>query len=112
VKRISRDDLYKLAGANSVPAGCPADQPWKVSPEDNRSRKQWSDDQIELAVMNVLHWDLTIPRNRIQVSVNRGWVTLTGQVRHGYERSKAEADARLTGGVAGVVNEIMCKPPE
>ena len=53
-----------------------------------------SDERIELAVMTALHWDLAVPRDRVQVSVEGGWVTLTGQVERDYERSRAEADAR------------------
>jgi osmotically-inducible protein OsmY len=46
------------------------------------------------------------------VRVYRGWVTLTGQVRRAYEKSCAEADARMTLDVVGVTNEIECKPTE
>jgi hypothetical protein len=49
-----------------------------------------SDERIKLAVMTALHWDLAVPRDRVQVSVDRGWVTLTGQVKRDYERSRGE----------------------
>jgi osmotically-inducible protein OsmY len=60
--------------------------------------------------MTALHWDLAVPRDRVRVRVDRGWVTLTGQVRRDYEKSRAEADARTIRGVAGVTNEIDCEP--
>ena len=46
--------------------------------------------------MTALHWDLAVPRDRVQVSVSRGWVTLTGRVTREYEKARAEADARAT----------------
>jgi osmotically-inducible protein OsmY len=68
----------------------------------------WSDDRIKLAVMTALHWDLAVPRDRVQVRVDRGWVTLVGRVRRDYEKSRAEADVQTIRGVAGVTNEIDC----
>jgi osmotically-inducible protein OsmY len=68
-----------------------------------------SDERIKLAVMTALHWDLAVPRDRVQVSVHRGWVTLTGRVTRDYERSRAEADARMVPGVAGVINRLTCE---
>ncbi len=68
------------------------------------------DEQIRLSVMTALHWDLAVPRDRVVVKVVRGWVTLTGRVDLEYQKSCAEADARLTPGVLGVTNEIDCGP--
>jgi osmotically-inducible protein OsmY len=39
-----------------------------------------ADELIRLAVLNALHWDLAVPRNRVNVQVERGHVTLTGTV--------------------------------
>ena len=52
------------------------------------------DAQITLAVMNALHWDLAVPRDRLQVKVESGWVTLSGHVEREYSKTCAEADAR------------------
>jgi len=60
-------------------------------------------------VMGALHWDLAVPRDRVQVSVSRGWVTLTGRVVREYEKARAEADARMSPGVAGVTNRLSCE---
>jgi BON domain len=74
-----------------------------------RFQKQ-RDEQVQLSVMTALHWDLAVPRDRVVVRVVRGWVTLTGRVDLEYQKSCAEADARLTPGVVGVINEIECGP--
>jgi osmotically-inducible protein OsmY len=59
--------------------------------------------------MTALHWDLAVPRDRVLVSVDCGWVTLTGRVIREYEKSRAEVDARTIAGVAGVTNDITCE---
>jgi osmotically-inducible protein OsmY len=65
-----------------------------------------SDERIKLAVMTALHWDLAVPRDRVNVSVDRGQVTLMGQVARDYEKTRAEAVALTIPGVAGVTNSI------
>jgi osmotically-inducible protein OsmY len=59
--------------------------------------------------MTALHWDLAVPRDRVQVTVKGGWVTLTGRVMRAYEKSRAEADAQMVPGVAGVTNGLTCE---
>jgi osmotically-inducible protein OsmY len=72
-----------------------------TSPDPNpllsRFQKQ-RDEQIQLSVLTALHWDLAVPRDRVVVRVLGGWVTLTGRVDLEYQKSCAEADARLTPG--------------
>jgi osmotically-inducible protein OsmY len=56
--------------------------------------------------MTALHWDLAVPRDRVQVRVARGWVTPSGRVVREYEKGRAEAVARMAAGVAGVTNQL------
>ena len=35
---------------------------------------------LSVAVMNALHWDFAVPRHRVRVHCENGWVTLTGDV--------------------------------
>ena len=65
------------------------------------------DELIRLAVLNALHWDLAVPRNSVNVEVERGHVTLTGAVDRLYSKACAERDARDTARVAGVTNAIV-----
>ena len=51
-----------------------------VSSQDSGASSAAADDLIRLAVLNALHWDLAVPRNRVNVEVERGHVTLD---RHG-----------------------------
>jgi osmotically-inducible protein OsmY len=76
------------------------------------ARHNWQrriDEKIKLTVVTTLHWDLAVPCDRVQVSVSRGWVTLTGRVTREYEKARAEADARSCSGVAGVTNRLSCE---
>ncbi len=71
-------------------------------------------DDVRMRVLNALHWDLAVPRHRLKVEVENGWVTMSGQVDLPYQRSCAESDARNVPGVVGVINQIglASKEPE
>jgi len=67
-------------------------------------------DDVRTRVLNALHWDLAIPRNRLKVEVDNGWVTMSGMVDRPYQR--ACADARGVRGVIGVTNQIQLTTAE
>ena len=113
MERISVEDSFEDTGARNVPVGGPAHaaSQFEFGAEDKHNWQGRSDERIKLAVMTALHWDLAVPRDRVQVSVAGGWVTLTGRVARAYEKSRAEAVARMTPGVGGLTNKITW-PPE
>jgi osmotically-inducible protein OsmY len=112
LQQNSRQLLFGHTPAGGVPVRHPPRAVTEFDRERNRESRQRSDERIQLAVVTALHWDLAVPPHRVRVRVDRGWVTLTGQVRRAFEKSCAEADARMTLGVVGVTNEIECKPME
>ena len=63
-------------------------------------------EDVRMRVLNALHWDLAIPRDRLNVDVENGWVTVSGLVELAYQRSCAESDAKSVPGVIGVTNRI------
>jgi len=63
-------------------------------------------DDVRMHVLNALHWDLAVPRHRLTVEFENGWVTMSGSVDLPYQRSCAEFDARNVPGVVGVINHI------
>jgi osmotically-inducible protein OsmY len=81
----------------------------EAADEWGRKWERRRDEEVRLAVMTALHWDLAVPRNCIEVTVKGGWVTLTGQVHRAYEKSRSEADALMAPGVVGVTNDIDCR---
>jgi osmotically-inducible protein OsmY len=63
-------------------------------------------EDVRMRVLNALHWDLAVPRDRLNVAVENGWVTVSGLVDLPYQRSCAESDAKSVPGVVGVTNRI------
>jgi osmotically-inducible protein OsmY len=63
-------------------------------------------EDVRVRVLNALHWDLAVPRDRLNVDVENGWVTVSGLVDLPYQRSCAESDAKSVPGVVGVTNRI------
>lgn len=69
-----------------------------------------ADDEIARRIADVLRWNTAIPKDALQVSVARGWVTLTGQVEWNYQRDAAEKAVRGMSGVTGLFNNIAVSP--
>ena len=69
-----------------------------------------ADDQIAQRASDILNWDVFVPVDAVDVLVQDGWVTLTGDVDWYYERTAAEEDVRKLSGVIGVTNNIRIKP--
>lgn len=63
-------------------------------------------EDLRMRVLNALHWDLAVPRDRLEVDVDNGWVTVSGLVDLPYQRTCAESDAKSVPGVVGVTNRI------
>ncbi len=75
-------------------------------PEDQKT----ADDAIAKRALDIIAWDSTVPDGAVQVKVERGWVTLTGEVEWQYQRKAAEEDVCRLAGVKGVSNRIVLKP--
>jgi len=68
------------------------------------------DADIARSAADALEWSASIPRDRIKVSVTKGWVTLDGEVDWYYQKRAAEDTVRGLKGVRGVTNKILLKP--
>ncbi len=68
-----------------------------------------SDEDIAAAAIDRLAWDVSVPPGAIQVTVEQGWLTLTGAVDRHYQQQAAEQDVRRLFGVVGVSNRIAIK---
>jgi osmotically-inducible protein OsmY len=69
-----------------------------------------SDEDIALAAIERLSWNVSVPKDSVQVKVENGWVTLTGQVDWWFQKEAAEHDIRPLHGVIGVSNQTTIKP--
>ncbi len=68
------------------------------------------DADIAAAAINRLAWDSTTPKNAVTVTVEDGWMTLTGEVDRQYQKDAAAVEVRHLMGVTGVSNQITVKP--
>lgn len=69
-----------------------------------------SDTEIAHAVEIALAWHSSVPAERIKAKVEKGWVTLSGEVDWEYQRATAANLVRPLLGVVGVGNAIVLKP--
>ncbi|CAB3903672.1 BON domain-containing protein [Achromobacter ruhlandii] len=69
-------------------------------------QQQNSDDELARRAISSIGWNGSVPDGKVQVKVQQGWVTLTGQVGWHYQRAAAESAVRRLSGVKGVSNLI------
>jgi len=72
--------------------------------------KKEDDADIAQRALQVLSWDIEVPKDKVKVKVEKGLVTLSGDLDWYYQRSAAEADVRKLPGVIGLNNIIVLKP--
>ena len=65
-----------------------------------------ADLDVAAAAREALDHDRMVPHGSVQVSVADGWVTLTGEVRHHFQRQAAHHAVGRVPGVLGVTNGI------
>jgi len=68
------------------------------------------DTDIATAAIDRLAWDTGTPRDAVKVKVEKGWLTLTGEVIWHFQKEAAEREVRNLMGVLGVSNQITIKP--
>jgi osmotically-inducible protein OsmY len=69
-----------------------------------------SDTDIASAAVNALEWNVSLGSADIKAVVRHGWITMSGQVKFGYQKSAAESAVRYLLGVKGIINDITVKP--
>ena len=69
-----------------------------------------TDADIAEAAENALKWDVLVPQDRIKVTVEKGFLTLEGQVDWEFQSSAAKRAVQYLTGVNGVANAITVKP--
>jgi osmotically-inducible protein OsmY len=67
------------------------------------------DPEIARAAVDALKWNISVPHDRIKVKVEKGWVTLEGDVDWYFQREAAERTVRSLTGVRGVTNLVTVK---
>lgn len=70
---------------------------------------QRSDTEIASAVEHVLGWNTSVPQDRVKVTVEKGWVTLSGELDWNFQRRAVERMVRPLKGVVGITDNIRLK---
>jgi osmotically-inducible protein OsmY len=69
-----------------------------------------TDADLAIAAESALRWHALVPEDRVKVMVEKGWVTLSGEVDWEYQRNYAMKAVRPLTGVLGVTNSMTVKP--
>jgi osmotically-inducible protein OsmY len=72
--------------------------------------KETDDDDIARRAVRMLDWNVSVPKDSVQVRVLKGWVTLRGEVEWQYQKNAAYDAVRALGGVVGVSNMVELAP--
>ena len=74
------------------------------------SSSERTDTDIAEGAVRALKNNLSVPDEKIKVTVREGWITLEGEVEWQHQKTAAESSVRYLVGVKGVSNLIMVKP--
>ena len=77
----------------------------EVKPSSTRT-----DPEIARDAVHELESHVSIPSDKIKVTVKNGWVTLEGSVDWQYQKTLAESAVKKLRGVIGIINNIEVKP--
>ncbi|WP_042266947.1 BON domain-containing protein [Paraburkholderia heleia] len=99
-KMAVRRAVERVAGCRAVVIELAVERPPRV---------QHSDVDLAEAIMVALRWQAGLAENQVHVEVERGCVTLVGDVDWGYQRNLAEKVVSRMRGVMGVVNRIAVR---
>jgi osmotically-inducible protein OsmY len=77
----------------------------EVKPSSKRT-----DPEIARDAVHELESHVSLPSDKIKVTVKNGWVTLEGNVDWQYQKTLAESAVKKLRGVIGIINNIEVKP--
>lgn len=99
-KRAAELAVRRVSGAR----GLAIDLQVQLPPEQKRS-----DADVAQAALHALDWHSLVPEDSVQVRVEDGWLTLTGEVDWSYQSASAEQCVQPLMGVRGVTNAIRLR---
>ena len=69
-----------------------------------------SDADIAASARNVLDWTSDVKSDSVKIMVEKGWITLTGEVDWKFQKETAADSVRFLSGVTGVSDQISIAP--
>jgi osmotically-inducible protein OsmY len=91
----------RVKGVKAVAEEIEVKLPYEVSRDD---------ESIAAAAVERLAWDSSVPPAAVEIRVEKGWVTLNGDVDWYFQKEAAGQTVRTLIGVVGVSNLIEIKP--
>jgi osmotically-inducible protein OsmY len=79
----------------------------KVKFDSSYAKKD--DGDIADEILNAYKWNWQVPKDKVKVKVENGWVTLDGEVTWNYQKTAAKDAVNKLLGVTGVANNITIK---
>lgn len=99
-KMAAEEDAYRVPGVKAVVNDIEVRLPGSA---------ERTDVDLAKAVLDALKWDAGVPTDKIQVTVDHGWVTLRGEVEYYFQKRDAERAVERLSGVRGVTNLLVVK---
>ena len=101
-KKAEAEDAAKsVAGVKAVVE--------KIEIKHSGSRAKKDDNEIAAEVITALKWNGQVPGGKVKVKVEKGWVTLEGELEWNYQKDAAKNAIAYLLGVTGVSNNITIK---
>jgi osmotically-inducible protein OsmY len=69
-----------------------------------------TDPEIAREAVHELESHISIPNDKVKVTVKNGWVTLEGRVDWQYQKELAESAVKKLKGVVGIINDTEVRP--
>jgi osmotically-inducible protein OsmY len=77
-----------------------------------RFASEWTkkdDNEIATEVLNAIKWTWEVPSDKIKVKVEKGWITLDGDLTWNFQKESVKNAVKNILGVTGVTNNITIK---
>jgi len=101
-KKVEAEDaVKKVAGVKAVVE--------KIEVKYASNWAQRDDSDIAAEIVNAFKWSWEVPDAKVKSRVEKGWVTLEGELEWNFQRTAAKNAVRNLQGVTGVSNNITIK---
>jgi osmotically-inducible protein OsmY len=102
-KKIEAEDAAKnVLGVKAVVE--------KIEVKFSNGYDKKDDNEIASEVVNAFKWNWRVPNGKIKVKVEKGWITLEGELQWNYQKEAAKDAVKDLVGVTGVSNSIKINP--
>jgi osmotically-inducible protein OsmY len=82
----------------------------KIEIKHHNSSSKLDDTEIAQNITQALKWNLEVPKEKVRVKVEHGWITLEGELQWKYQSDCVIGSVKNLLGVTGISNKIKIKP--